>query len=80
MYDAVVISEHYQMRKPDAGLFEVALKLMELPAEPGVFVDDTDAYVQAAEPLGFAGVHNKDPKQTVADLSTLLGVDLTAAP
>ncbi|MFZ3470384.1 HAD-IA family hydrolase [Streptomyces sp. 4.24] len=80
LYDVVVISEHYQMRKPDAELFEAALKLMDLPAEQCVFVDDTEAYVQAAELLGLAGVHNKDPKQTVADLSDLLGVDLTSAP
>ncbi|MEV0412411.1 MULTISPECIES: HAD-IA family hydrolase [unclassified Streptomyces] len=80
LYDVVVISEHHQLRKPDPALFEITLKLMEMPAEQCVFVDDTEAYVQAAEQLGFAGVHNKDPKQTVADLSNLLGVDLTAAP
>ncbi|MFE6272336.1 HAD-IA family hydrolase [Streptomyces goshikiensis] len=78
LYDSVVISEHHNMRKPDAGLFEVALKEMDLAAEDCVFVDDTEAYVQAAEKLGFAGVHNKDPRKTVAELSNLLGVDLTA--
>ncbi|MEU2828675.1 HAD-IA family hydrolase [Streptomyces lavendulae] len=80
LYDVVVISEHHQLRKPDPELFEITLKLMEMPAEQCVFVDDTEAYVRAAEQLGFAGVHNKDPKQTVVDLSNLLGVDLTAAP
>lgn len=79
LYDVVVISEHHQLRKPDAALFEATLKLMELPAEQCVFVDDTEGYVRAAEQLGFAGVHNKDPKQTVADLSNLFGVDLTVA-
>ncbi|MFJ3182527.1 HAD-IA family hydrolase [Streptomyces sp. NPDC086796] len=78
LYDAVVISEHYQMRKPDPELFEIALKLMDKPAGDVVFVDDTEAYVQAAQQLGFAGVHNKDPRQTVTELSDLLGVDLTA--
>jgi putative hydrolase of the HAD superfamily len=80
LYDVVVISEHHRLRKPDPELFEITLKLMEMPAEKCVFVDDTEAYAQAAEQLGFAGVHNKDPRQTVADLSNLLGVDLTAAP
>jgi putative hydrolase of the HAD superfamily len=80
LYDVVVISEHHRLRKPYPELFEITLKLMEMPAEKCVFVDDTEAYVQAAEQLGFAGVHNKDPRQTVADLSNLLGVDLTAAP
>ncbi|MCM2392657.1 HAD-IA family hydrolase [Streptomyces albipurpureus] len=80
LYDAVVISEHYQMRKPDPELFEITLKQMDMPADQCVFVDDTEAYVKAAEQLGFAGIHNKDPHQTVAELSNLLGVDLSAAP
>ncbi|RKE21967.1 HAD-IA family hydrolase [Streptomyces sp. TLI_171] len=79
LYDAVVISEHHLLRKPDAALFEIALKSMDLPAEECVFVDDTEAYVRAAEELGLAGVHNQDPAQTVAALSELLGVDLEAA-
>ncbi|MFD4612369.1 HAD-IA family hydrolase [Streptomyces sp. NPDC058440] len=79
LYDVVVISEHHMMRKPDAQLFETTLKLMGLPAEECVFVDDTEAYVQAAEQLGLAGVHNQDPKQTVAALSELFDVDLAAS-
>ncbi|MFB7776271.1 HAD-IA family hydrolase [Streptomyces bauhiniae] len=79
LYDVVVISEHHLMRKPDPGLFEITLKLMDMPAEDCVFVDDTEAYVQAAEQLGIAGVHNRDPKQTVATLSNLLGVGLAVA-
>ncbi|WP_441245242.1 HAD-IA family hydrolase [Kitasatospora sp. McL0602] len=78
LYDVVVISEHHLMRKPDQALFEVTLKMMEMSAEQCIFVDDTEAYVQAAEHLGLAGVHNQDPKQTVATLSELLGVDLSA--
>lgn len=79
LYDVVVISELHQMRKPDSALFEATLKLMDLPADQCVFVDDTAEYVEAAAQLGIEGVHNKDPKQTVAQLSELFGVDLTAA-
>ncbi|MGW0859255.1 HAD-IA family hydrolase [Streptomyces sp. NPDC002690] len=79
LYDVVVISEQHLMRKPDQELFEITLKLMGLPASECIFVDDTEAYVRAAEQLGLAGVHNQDPKQTVATLSDLLGVDLTAS-
>ncbi|MGW2840558.1 HAD-IA family hydrolase [Streptomyces sp. NPDC001493] len=79
LYDVVVISEHHLMRKPDQGLFEITLKLMDLPASECIFVDDTEAYVRAAEQLGLAGVHNRDPQQTVDALSDLLGVDLTAS-
>ncbi|GAA1219240.1 HAD-IA family hydrolase [Kitasatospora nipponensis] len=79
LYDVVVISEHHLMRKPDRELFEITLKLMDLPAEECIFVDDTEAYVKAAEQLGLAGVHNVDPARTVATLSDLLGVDLAAS-
>ncbi|GHG11705.1 HAD-IA family hydrolase [Streptomyces zaomyceticus] len=78
LYDVVVISEQHLLRKPDPELFEITLKLMDLPAEECVFVDDTATYVQASEQLGLAGVHNQDPQQTVDTLSELLGVDLTA--
>lgn len=79
LYDTVVISEKHLLRKPDPELFEITLKLMDLPAESCIFVDDTAAYVQAAEQLGLVGVHNQDPARTVATLSELLGVDLTAS-
>ncbi|MEU6663793.1 HAD-IA family hydrolase [Streptomyces sp. NPDC046821] len=79
LYDVVVISELHLMRKPDPELFEITLKLMDLPADDCVFVDDTEAYVRAAEQLGLAGVHNEDPKQTVATLSELLGADLATS-
>ncbi len=79
LYDVVVISEHHLLRKPDPELFELTLKMMDLPAEQCVFVDDTKEYVQVAGQLGITGVHNEDPAQTVAILSELLGVDLTAS-
>ncbi|MFG2836073.1 HAD-IA family hydrolase [Streptomyces zaomyceticus] len=79
LYDVVVISEQHLLRKPDPELFEITLKLMDLPAEECVFVDDTLAYTQAAEKLGITGVHNEDPTQTVATLSELLGVDLASS-
>ncbi|WP_435058152.1 HAD-IA family hydrolase [Streptomyces sp. bgisy060] len=79
LYDVVVISEQHLLRKPDHELFEITLKLMDLPAEECIFVDDTEAYVQAAQQLGLAGVHNQDPRQTVAAVSELLGVDLAAS-
>ena len=79
LYDVVVISEHHLLRKPDPELFEITLKLMDLPAGECVFVDDTVAYTEAAEKLGITGVHNQNPTQTVAALSALFGVDLATA-
>jgi putative hydrolase of the HAD superfamily len=77
LYDAVVISEHHGMRKPDPEIFQAALKLLELPAEQCVFVDDTADYLPAAADLGFATLHAKAPRQTISQLEDLLGVSLT---
>lgn len=67
------------MRKPDPELFEAMLKLLALSADQCVFVADTEEYVQAAEKLGFAGVHAQQPEQTVSRLEALLRVPLTDA-
>ncbi|MEU5833077.1 HAD-IA family hydrolase [Streptomyces diacarni] len=77
LYDAVVISEHHGLRKPDPEIFDTTLKLMELPADQCVFVDDTADYLPPAAGLGFATVHAKEPRQTIARLEELLGVPLT---
>ncbi|MFF2506288.1 HAD-IA family hydrolase [Streptomyces sp. NPDC058067] len=77
LYDAVVISEQHRMRKPDPEIFQAALKLLDLPAEQCVFVDDTADYLPPAAELGFATVHAEAPQQTISRLEDLLGVPLT---
>jgi putative hydrolase of the HAD superfamily len=77
LYDAVVISEHHGMRKPDPEIFQAALKLLGLPAGRCVFVDDTEGYLPTAADLGFATVHAKAPQQTISQLEDLLGVSLS---
>ncbi|MEU1501497.1 HAD family phosphatase [Streptomyces sp. NPDC005732] len=74
--DAVVISEHHGVRKPDPEIFEAALRLLELPADQCVFVDDTAEYLPAAESLGFATVHAQAPERTIARLEDLLSLSL----
>lgn len=79
LYHGVVISECHGMRKPEPELFEVILKLLGLPADECVFVDDTEEYVRAAETLGFAGVQALQPADTISQLESLLGVPLITA-
>ncbi|MGW5277331.1 HAD-IA family hydrolase [Streptomyces sp. NPDC004044] len=75
--DAVVISERHRMRKPDPAIFQLMLEMLGKPAEACVFVDDTEQYLAPAAELGLAGVHAKDPEETIAQLEALLGVPLT---
>ncbi|MBB5933995.1 HAD-IA family hydrolase [Streptomyces zagrosensis] len=77
LYDVVLISEHYKMRKPDPEIYAVMLDLMELPGEACVFVDDTARNLPPAEELGIAAILAKDPADTIAQLEALLGLPLT---
>ncbi|MFF7443254.1 HAD family hydrolase [Streptomyces sp. NPDC008122] len=77
-FDAVVISEDHGLRKPEPEIFRLVLDRLGLPAEACVFVDDTERYLPPAAALGFATVHAKDPRRTVAELEDLLGVPLAA--
>ncbi|MGY0021491.1 HAD-IA family hydrolase [Streptomyces sp. YJ-C3] len=77
-FDAVVISEDHGLRKPQPQIFELVLGMLELPADQCVFVDDTEQHLAPAAQLGLITVHAKEPRRTVAELETVLGVSLTA--
>ncbi|MFF0478520.1 HAD family hydrolase [Streptomyces sp. NPDC004284] len=77
-FDAVVISEDHGLRKPEPEIFQLVLDSLGLPADTCVFVDDTERYLPPAADLGFATVHAKEPRQTIAEIERLLGVPLTA--
>ncbi len=59
-FDLVMMSNEVGLLKPDAEIFELALKLLDLPASHAIFVDDLSANVEAAQALGMAGVVHQD--------------------
>ncbi|MEU5535606.1 HAD family phosphatase [Streptomyces sp. NPDC020362] len=75
-FDAVVISEHHGMRKPDVEIYHLMLGMLDLPGEACVFVDDSAQYLPPAAELGIATVLNEDPKTTITKLEALLGIPL----
>lgn len=75
-YDAVLLSEHYKLRKPDPELYTIMLDLMQLPGEACVFVDDTARNLPPAEALGIATVLAEEPAETIARLEAVLGLHL----
>lgn len=77
LYDTVLISEHYKMRKPDAEIYTIMLDLMQLPGEACVFVDDTARNLAPAEKLGIATILATDPADTIAQMEAVLGIPLT---
>nr|WP_242659629.1 HAD family phosphatase [Thermostaphylospora chromogena] len=76
LFDAVVISGEVGMRKPEPGIFQHALDLVEMPPERCVFVDDIEANILAARSLGITGVHHRDHTETIPLLEELLRIPL----
>ncbi|MGY1499704.1 HAD family hydrolase [Streptomyces sp. QTS52] len=76
LYDAVLISEHYGMRKPDPEIYSIMLGLMGLSAEDCVFVDDTARNLPPAEALGITTVLAATPADTIQQVEEFLGLTL----
>jgi len=78
LYDAVLISEYYKMRKPDPEIYRIMLDMMEMPAGELVFCDDTARNLPPAQDLGIATVLAVEPAETIAQMESLLGLRLAA--
>jgi putative hydrolase of the HAD superfamily len=75
LFDAVVISAHVGMRKPEERIFRLAAHELGLTPAQCVFVDDVEGNIMAARALGFAVVHHRDPAATRAELREMLTAD-----
>lgn len=75
MFDVRVGSGDLGIAKPDAGIFEHALRELGVPASASVFTDDVKAYAEAAGAVGMHGFHFTGYDQFAADLSSI-GVDV----
>jgi putative hydrolase of the HAD superfamily len=78
LFDAWVISGEVGLRKPDPAIYELAAERLGLPPEACVFVDDLPGNLKPARALGMATVvHRGDAAATLAEVSELLGVQLS---
>lgn len=55
--------------KPDPLIFREALRALKAQAGEALFIDDIEAYVQAARSLGMVGIQFQSPEQLGADLA-----------
>lgn len=69
--DAFVSSCFVHMRKPDAGMFRLALDIVQTPARQTVFIDNTPMFVEVAEGLGIRSILHTDFESTRARLASL---------
>ncbi|MFE2068940.1 HAD family hydrolase [Streptomyces sp. NPDC059467] len=79
-FDAALISERHGLRKPEPAVYELILKMLEVPGGECVFVDDNAANLPPAEALGMATVLHRSAERSTTRLEELLGVALRPSP
>ncbi|WP_031027648.1 HAD family hydrolase [Streptomyces albus] len=72
--DVHVISERERVAKPDPAIYRLALDRLGVPAHECLFVDDNPVNLPPARALGITAVHATTQRETVARLSTALGL------
>ena len=68
MFDDVIISNRIGMAKPDANIFEYAVKKAGVPAGRCLFTDDNPVNVAAAEKSGINGIVFRSSAQFLSEL------------
>ncbi|MFI1400707.1 HAD family hydrolase [Streptomyces sp. NPDC020681] len=72
-FDAVILSELEQVRKPSPVIYQRTLDALGLAGPECVFVDDHAQNLPPAEALGIMTIHHTDPEDTARQLDALLG-------
>lgn len=73
-FDGLIVSAHEKLVKPDPAIYQLLLSRYGLSANEGVFIDDSETNVRAAESVGFHTVHvrpDNDLRAALAALSLL---------
>ena len=64
------ISTDMRMKKPDAIIYETALKELSIKPENAIFIDDNQKYIDGARNVGITSILYKDPEQLRKELKT----------
>jgi epoxide hydrolase-like predicted phosphatase len=76
LFDEIVLSGNVGVRKPDRGIYDLAVLRSGQPAASCVFVDDLGGNLKPARAMGMATIKHSNPAVTIAALAELFGVDL----
>lgn len=71
-FDHLTISAELGIAKPDARIYEYALKNLGVTASEAIFVDDMQRNITACEALGMRGILFRTAEQTMADIQEIL--------
>lgn len=71
-FDDLTISAEVGVMKPDAAIFQHALKQLGVKPKEAVFVDDFYENITGCEDLGMIGIHFRSSEQALKDLKKML--------
>ena len=70
-FEAIVISGDVKARKPHPAIFQHVIEQLDVQPSSAVFIDDSDANVEAARTLGFLALQFVDAQALRRDLNQL---------
>lgn len=70
-FDAFISSCEVKMRKPDPGIFELAMGIAQVPPGQCIYFDDRIMLVHAAKKLGIRALHHTSPVATIKILEQI---------
>lgn len=62
--DFMVVSHFVHMRKPDRGIWELALNLAQVKTDESIYIDDRPMFANIAAELGFTSIHHVSLEDT----------------
>lgn len=71
LVDFFISSCYVHVRKPDPGIFRMALDIAQVRAEQLVYIDDVQLFIEVAADLGIRGIHHKNYLSTVKELAAI---------
>ena len=72
LFDATVFSCVDGMRKPEKGIYDIALDKLGVQPEEAIFIDDKEVNVKGAERAGIKAILFQDPGQVKRELSAFM--------
>jgi putative hydrolase of the HAD superfamily len=71
-FDAIVVSADIGVMKPEAPAYHAILRMLELPPEACLFIDDLPDNITAAQALGLRGIVFQDSLSCLAEIDRIL--------
>lgn len=73
LFDFVVLSHEFGLRKPESDFFLVAEMVADSKSSRNILVDDLEKNCEGAEAVGWEAIHFIDTEKTIRELQSLIG-------